>query len=427
MTEFHHVSERKILKTTKLRRRACRLCLTFILSITASALYAQESSLIAVVDNQRIVDSRPASGSNTTAREASGNSPKLPGPVDALLCENDPRRRFAIVDLNQVDADYHDQGEYVGTVSLNGTNSEIGVQVVALGDGQFEALVYKGGLPGNGFDGTARQKLSGSRSGEQVILKGENLVINLQSGYAAVVKTSGGERLGFLQPVKRLSPTLGAKPPSNATILFNGQNVDQLLDAKITADGLLEVGCETKQLFQNFTLHGEFCVPYMPYARSQDRGNSGFYLQRRYEVQVLDSFGLELQFNDCASLYRYKAPNLNMSFPPLRWQTYDINFTAAKFSVCGDKVCKARITVRHNGVVVQNNVEMENKTGNGKPEGPNPMPILFQNHKNPVVYRNIWIVDHDRACCTQQVCTEPTPSFFHVPCFEKRLRHPCRK
>ncbi|WP_157605463.1 3-keto-disaccharide hydrolase [Schlesneria paludicola] len=340
----------------------------------------------------------------------------------ALTSFGDDEVHIAITDLSQVDADYHDQGEYAGPVMMNGYAYPIGVQVVALGGGQFNALVYRGGLPGNGYDGSPRTPLSGSRQGEQVILNGDNLVLILQTGFAAVVKNSAGDRLGFLQPVKRVSATQGATPPSDAIVLFDGHGTDRLKDAKVTPEGLLQVGTETKDVFQNFTLHGEFQIPYMPTARGQGRGNSGFYLQKRYEVQVLDSFGLELKFNDCASLYRFKTPDLNMSFPPLRWQTYDINFTAARFSADGQKCCKAQITVRHNGVVVHNQLALENKTGGGSVEGPNPLPILFQNHKNPVLYRNIWIVDHDKTGC-------PSPSYAmtSVPvCREHGCRAPTR-
>ena len=302
-----------------------------------------------------------------------------------------------LTDISLVDADYHLQGEYVGSVPLGGYCRPIGLQVVAQGAGEFEALLYKGGLPGNGYDGSPQLKLSGSWAGDRVVLGGEDLVINLQQGYAAVVKNTAGQRLSYLQPVKRLSPTQGARPPANAIVLFDGHNTDRLSNAKVTPDGLLEIGCETKETYQNFTLHAEFRTPYMPYARGQNRGNSGFYLQKRYEVQVLDSFGLQSQFNDCGSLYKFKAPNLNMSFPPLRWQTYDICFCAPRFSSDGQKLAKARITVRHNGVLIHDQLELENKTGGGSAEGPNPLPILLQNHGNPVHFRNIWLVDHDRA------------------------------
>jgi len=205
--------------------------------------------------------------------------------------------------------------------------------------------------------------------------------------------------------MQRYSPTEGAAPPPGAIVLFDGRDTSRLKDARISTDGFLEVGFETVQTVKSFFLHAEFRTPYMPAARGQGRSNSGFYLQRRYEVQVLDSFGLESQFNDCASMYRFKAPDLNMCFPPLRWQTYDIEFREPKFDAEGKKIVKGRITVRHNGVVVQNNVDLENKTGGGKQEGPDPLPILFQDHKNGVNFRNIWMIPREESC--------PCPS----PCF----------
>lgn len=324
-----------------------------------------------------------------------------------------------VTDLAHVDADYHLQGEYSGCVLFaDGYQRTVGLQVVALGDGKFDAMWYQGGLPGNGYDGSTRRKLSGTRTDTGAELTAEGLVVELRAGSQALIKNSSGGVLGSLQPQLRYSLTEGAPPPSNAIVLFDGKNTDRLKNAKVTPDGLLEIGAETKEPVQNFTLHAEFRTPYMPYARGQARGNSGFYLQKRYEVQVLDSFGLDLQFNDCASLYRFKAPDLNMSFPPLRWQTYDIDFTAPKFDAAGKRITKGRITVRLNGVVVQNNVELENKTGGGSPEGPNPLPILLQNHGNPVHFRNIWLIDRDAAppgttcspCSTVAAnCSSPQP------------------
>ncbi len=104
-------------------------------------------------------------------------------------------------------------------------------------------------------------------------------------------------------------------------------------DSRWTAEGRTE----TVNAYNNFRLHGEFMLPYKPLARGQNRGNSGFYLQGRYEVQVLDSFGLEGIENECGSLYRTKRPDTNLCLPPLQWQTYDIDFSNAKFDAAAKR------------------------------------------------------------------------------------------
>jgi len=160
----------------------------------------------------------------------------------------------------------------------------------------------------------------------------------------------------------------------------------------MTPDKLLQVGTITKMMVNDFQLHLEFRTPYMPNARGQGRGNSGVYIQKRYEVQVLDSFGLQGVHNECGGLYRQRKPDVNMCLPPLSWQTYDIDFKAARWE--GDKkVANARLTVRHNGVLIHDNVEVPSKTGAGDKESAKPGPIRLQNHSNPVHFRNIWIVE----------------------------------
>jgi len=142
-------------------------------------------------------------------------------------------------------------------------------------------------------------------------------------------------------------------------------------------------------------LHLEFLLPYMPHARGQGRANSGVYVQSRYEIQILDSFGQEGAFNECGALYRERKPDLNMCLPPLTWQTYDIWFRGPRFGADAQKTENARFTVSLNGVPVQNDVELASGTGAGKRigEGPNPLPTKLQNHSNPVRFRNIWLVE----------------------------------
>ncbi|HVR83150.1 MAG TPA: DUF1080 domain-containing protein [Planctomycetota bacterium] len=188
------------------------------------------------------------------------------------------------------------------------------------------------------------------------------------------------------------------KAPEGATIIDASQLMHE--DGKPCdwplVDGALEVGkghMITKEKYQDFQLHVEFNIPEPPEgAKDQARSNSGVYLQRRYEVQILESYGQDPPlFNGCGSLYRQKAPDKNAAKKPGEWQTYDITFKAARFEG-GKKTAGARITVVWNGVKVHDDYEIKDKTGAGKPEGPEPGPILFQDHGAKVKFRNIWIL-----------------------------------
>ena len=316
-----------------------------------------------------------------------------------------PKAKLAINDLTQVDVDFADQGEYTGVICdpVCGGRRCVGLQVVALGDGKFDAVAYRGGLPGNGWDRCNKSELSGVREAACVSLGGSQYGVALSQGQACVYSPRG-RFLGRIPRIQRRSPREGALPPANAVVLFDGTNTDHFKNGKITEDGLLDVGTEIVDLFQDFTLHLEFRLPYMPYARGQGRANSGVYLQSRYEVQVLDSFGLEGAFNECAALYRTQKPDLNMCYPPLSWQTYDITFRSPRFDHSGKKTHDACISVMHNGVYVHYNRAIPNKTGAGKKESQKLLPTKLQNHSNPVRFRNIWIVDN----APQSVV--PTPS-----------------
>lgn len=194
--------------------------------------------------------------------------------------------------------------------------------------------------------------------------------------------------------------TLGAKPPAGAVVLLGEGSTEKWVkpDGKTPAgwklaDGILTVGrgnIMTEKTFGDFELHVEFNVPYMPDARGQGRGNSGVYLTGNHELQVLDSYGLKSQDNDCGAIYKQVAPAVNACKPPLQWQTYDITFHKA--AVRDGKVeKKARITVLQNGVKIIDDAEIAPTPGGiDIPEG-HDGPLLLQDHGNPVQYRNIWI------------------------------------
>ena len=292
------------------------------------------------------------------------------------------------------DADFAIQGEYTGTLKGDEGDFKLGVQVIALGDGKFRGVGHPGGLPGDGFDKSKdKEQVEAEKNDDgSVTFKGEHGSGTAKDGVMKIVDNDGNH-IGDLKRVIRKSSTLGKKPPQGATVLFDGKNADNFKPGKITKDGLLEQGANSKQRFGSHTLHIEFRLPYMPTARGQGRGNSGCYLQGRYEVQMLDSFGLAGKHNECGGIYTIKEPSVNMCYPPMSWQTYDIEFTEAVFKD-GKKVKDARITVLHNGVKIHDNVALTHRTtGSPLAEGSGPGFLHLQNHGNPVRYRNIWVVE----------------------------------
>jgi hypothetical protein len=155
-------------------------------------------------------------------------------------------------------------------------------------------------------------------------------------------------------------------------------------------------GCgdqRTTDAFQDFRLHVEFLVPpTLPTLTEQERGNSGIYLQGRYEVQVLDSFGAALaDANDAAAVYALRDADVNASRPSGIWQSYDMEFHAARFSASGHKESNARLGLRWNGIAVHTDVDIPGPTPGGAAESPEPGPIVFQDHAQPVHYRNVWL------------------------------------
>jgi len=305
--------------------------------------------------------------------------------IAAAEAADPPQKVFT--DPEHADADFPIQGEYEGRI---GKDSRVGIQIVALGGGKFEGVIYSKGLPGAGWDRT-KIAIRGETRGGKVQFEGINAAGTIADG-RIVGKLD--DAAFDLKHIERESPTMGAKPPAGAIVLFDGANVDQWEGGRIQEGKYLAVGTRTKKTFRNYVLHVEFRAPYQPYDRGQGRGNSGLYLNDQYEFQILDSFGLAGENNECGGYYSFAKPALNMCLPPLSWQTYDVEFAMARFDEAGKKVRPAVATVRLNGVLVHDKYEIPRSNGGGglndetKPGG-----IFLQDHGNPVHFRNVWIVE----------------------------------
>ncbi|MEO0414505.1 MAG: DUF1080 domain-containing protein [Verrucomicrobiota bacterium] len=279
------------------------------------------------------------------------------------------------------------QGEY----GFAEEGKDWGLQVMAMGNHQLEAYLLAGGLPGLGYvKGTDKIKVQGEVKDGVTELTGGDHSIQIADGQATIKK--GDTVVATLPKVARVSDTMGKKAPEGAIILFDGTSGDAWNNGEVV-DGLLpNKDISTKEHFEDFHIHLEFRTPYKPKARGQGRGNSGVYYQHRYETQVLDAFALEGKDNETGGIYKTAEPKHNMCLPPLTWQTYDVDFTAAKWDADGNKISNAKMTVRLNGVLIHENQEIPKPTGGGRKETPEPGPIYIQHHGNPVFYRNIWLI-----------------------------------
>lgn len=335
----------------------------------------------------------------------------------ADLISADKTKVFTSVNQKGLPSDYAFQGEYVGKTS---SGKPLGCQVISLGQGAFHAVLYPGGLPGAGWDGQNKSLMTGFTDGDQVSFnasKGSLKYVSKDPKAFSATKVfppkghtknegtiqasafKGNQLKGetwSLQKTLRKSPTLGKSAPENATVLFDGEDKDHFtggrLDPKtklLNTDGK---DIRTVKKYSNYSIHLEFMLPYRPDARGQGRGNSGVYHVDKYETQVLDSFGLMGETNECGGIYKKKTSDVNMCLPPLTWQTYDVDFESAVVKD-GVKVKNARITARLNGVVIHDKFEINGPTGGAKGKEGEPGHIRLQGHGNPLQYRNIWIIE----------------------------------
>ena len=213
----------------------------------------------------------------------------------------------------------------------------------------------------------------------------------------------GGEPIAFeLQRQHIKPPTLGATPPEGAIVLVGpGADTEAWLLRPGATDRIAEGGLPiikpswiSKQEFGSCKLHLEFVTPYMPNAGvgSQERGNSGVYVQGRYEIQVLDSFGAAPRNNLCGGIYKIAVPLADAVLPPLTRQTYDIDFHAPKFDASGKKTQDAELTMLHNGIVIHDKLKLPNATPGGVTDVEGSAgPLLLQNHNDHIEYYNVWV------------------------------------
>jgi hypothetical protein len=204
-----------------------------------------------------------------------------------------------------------------------------------------------------------------------------------------------------------------APPPSDAIVLFGGKDLSAWEGAEggpagwVVRDGYMEVkpgtgSIVTRQRFGDVQLHLEWAAPVPPHGAGQERGNSGVILMSRYEIQVLDSWHNDTYPDgQAAAMYGQRPPLVNACRPPGRWQSYDIVFHRPRFGPDGSVLQPARVTVFHNGVLVQDDAAFTGRTVHGRPATYEPhedrMPLLLQDHGEPVRFRNIWIRELPQA------------------------------
>ena len=313
-------------------------------------------------------------------------------------------------------------GDWKGNrVYADGQTKPFYAQIIALGGGNYQALLYDTlEERSTAFVSFQNAAQDGSILFDRTIGRGADNVLQITAHgllVAASVWTGsidtehftgrfrGRENGSFsLERYGRPSPTLGAKPAPGAIVLFDGSNLKQWTGLKrkkvgwkLLNQNTMEVVPKTgsiisKKSFGDHRIHVEFRTPFMPNDRDQKRGNSGVYLQGRYEVQILDSYGLEGRDNECGGIYKVSRPRVNACAPPTHWQTYDITFRAPRFDSNGKKTENARITVIHNGILIHEDVELPTFTGSSIAKNEVSVgQLMLQEHSNRVQFRNIWV------------------------------------
>jgi hypothetical protein len=286
------------------------------------------------------------------------------------------------------DPDFALQGEYLGTVHTDGSDvgAPLGAQVIAQGEGAFNIVFFPGGLPGAGAQGPGHLA-QGTRVGTDLRLD--------DPVYAGDI--SGDTLAGFAGPgapftlVKRtrLSPTLGLRPPPGATVLSGAGGTDAWTNAALDAEGNLtplQREARTVRKFADFSLHLEFRMPFLPAAIGPARGNSGVrFLDDDFfysEIQLLDSFGSDTGSEECGGIEGKYAGRVMAAFPPLAWQTMDI-----QVSTPPDTAGEGALTVWQNGILIHSRRII--------PVLGSQVHVALQSLDSSGAFRNVWLVEGD--------------------------------
>ena len=293
------------------------------------------------------------------------------------------------------------QGLYEGAITDAKGAHQLEARVVATGEGAYKVFIRVPQAGGN----VTKIELDGKTEGSAVRFAGTFAGADCKAAYlAGVIKGTCGTGALQMKRIVRKPPSLGEKPPAGAVVLV-GTNPKTFGEVEIrpdksgkagewvpTADGGVVVpkrGFNSKRDFEgSLRLHVEFKCPLVAKGRSQGRGNSGVFLPCGQEIQVLDSFGMTTYTGGgCGGLYKYKDPDAFDEFslaslPPTEWQTYDVLYRVKKEG--GQPVGNPVLTVLHNGIKIHDNHELKQKARRGR--------FQFQDHGNPVEYRNIWVL-----------------------------------
>jgi hypothetical protein len=273
------------------------------------------------------------------------------------------------------------------------------------GDERETGVAGGGGIPGRADD--ARGPRGGA--GEADVSQGLGDVRLGAAGAAGAAESPGGPADASVGNLDGNDAGVsGERGPLDRVVLFDGTNLDEWRSSagngeapwELAGDGTMVVvpgsgSVATRRTFDDLFVHVEYKTPALPAnVTGQDRGNSGVYLNSRYEVQILDSFGLPPAADSCGAIYQLSPPSSTACYEQEVWNTYDLEFQAARWDAQGNKQANARVFSAYlNGVLVQENVDIPNSTGLGEPEAPGPRPLVLQEHGNRVAFRNVWVIE----------------------------------